>query len=279
MRGAFVLSVLIHGADGLRVPHVVIDPWTNSLLGLPRPASTRSHVADARTAAAAAHSNGEHLLLSVHSTHLPQHGEPEHREPAALGSPHQQQHAAAPHHEQQHHAAVASEQRAPSAEPSPEPSPEPCPEPSLKPDDEIDAAKDLPCVSAGLETLPELGSLPRFYVVARPVTIDEPSVQIVLRSLRLVLDQDMPFSVVWDLRQIKVPPRAVIRIATDWMGLPDNAAPLDKNVRATAVIVKGPIIRAVASWTVKICNPPSPVKICRNQDEALEFARPFGCDP
>ena len=161
MRGAIVLSVLVHGANGLRVPHVVIDPWTNSLLGLPRLPSARPHVADARTAVAVGHGNGQHALLSVHSTHLPQHGQLEHREPAALGRPHQQQHAPPPphaHHEQQQHVVVASEQRAP---PSPEPSHEPSHAPSPEPDDEADAAKDLPCVSAGLETLPELGVSPR----------------------------------------------------------------------------------------------------------------------
>ena len=138
--------------------------------------------------------------------------------------------------------------------------------------DALHAAEDLACVSAGLETRPEL-ALPRFYVLARPEKITVDQVEMVLRSLGCALDRGKEFTVLWDLRELKIPPRAVIRVATDWMGQPENAKRLDRQARATAVVVKGPLIRACASWTLAICKPPCPVRICRDRDEALEFAR------
>ena len=144
--------------------------------------------------------------------------------------------------------------------------------------------------------------MPRFFVLARPQPLTVEQVMTVLASLRRTLDKEEPFTVLWDLRQLQLPPRSVILVATDWMSQPENADPLDELVRGTAVLVKGPLIRAACSWcviaptparctatahvsvsparpcnrTLAICRPPNPVRICRDLDDALAFAREIG---
>lgn len=117
----------------------------------------------------------------------------------------------------------------------------------LAPSPEADFTADLASIALTFESH-HGDELPRFTVCARPKSCSLEDVYSVLDVLGRVLDHGQPFTVVWDLRQLKIPPRSVIRAGTDWMGEAENAGRLDQLVQAVVVILKDPLIRAVARW-------------------------------
>ena len=75
----------------------------------------------------------------------------------------------------------------------------------------------LQCSSSHLEQHPEL-ACPRLVLQARPAKIEEAELEQMCMLLRDTLDRNEPFTVLWDLRQMRPPSRAALRFGVDWMG-------------------------------------------------------------
>lgn len=70
--------------------------------------------------------------------------------------------------------------------------------------------------------------LPRFRVTARPSRILEPELRQMAIVLRAALDREQPFTILWDLRQLRPPALAALAYGSKWQS--ENAA----DVRARA---------------------------------------------
>lgn len=129
---------------------------------------------------------------------------------------------------------------------------------------------ELKCCCASLEVHPELAE-PRLILRALPAKIEEAELQQMTVLLSDTLDRNLPFSVLWDLRQMRPPSRAALRYGIDWMG--ENAEPIDELVQSTVIVASSPVVRAICSMILKVCRPPRPVRLCENDVAALEEAR------
>jgi hypothetical protein len=49
--------------------------------------------------------------------------------------------------------------------------------------------------------------------------------------------------------------------------------PVDSMVQSTVIIASSPIVRAVCSWILKVCKPPRPVRICKDDAAAVAATR------
>jgi hypothetical protein len=91
--------------------------------------------------------------------------------------------------------------------------------------------------------------------------------------LRDALDRDEPFTVLWDLRAMRPPSRAALKYGVDWMGLPRNVEAIDALVEGTVIIAGSAIVRTLCRWVLHVCQPPQPVRICRDEAAALTAAK------
>ena len=116
--------------------------------------------------------------------------------------------------------------------------------------------------------------------------------------LRAALDRDEEFTILWDLRRrravrtagtllghappsacdaapdlhrLRPPSLSALNYGAAWMG--DNADDIERLGTSIAVLVSSPITRACANLCVRVCSPPQPVLICRDEAEATAFAR------
>ena len=53
------------------------------------------------------------------------------------------------------------------------------------------------------------------------------------------------------------------------MAQPENAEDLDRFIEAIVILVSSPIVRLVANWCVRACNPPNPVHVVTSEDEVI----------
>jgi len=131
---------------------------------------------------------------------------------------------------------------------------------------------ELDCCAARLEQHPQLMA-PRLVLKARPANIEVAELEQMCRLLRATLDRREPFTVTWDLREMRPPSRAALRFGVDWMGKGMNKEPIDELVQSTVIIASSPVMRAVCSWILKVCRPPRPVRLCRDDDAAIVATR------
>ena len=94
-------------------------------------------------------------------------------------------------------------------------------------------------------------------------------------QVRSHLDRGEHFTVFWDLRQLRPPSRAALKFGVGWMGRPENGADFDECINAIVLLVTSPVVRFVAEWSLKACNPPNPVHVVSNEAEAIEAARAY----
>ena len=94
-------------------------------------------------------------------------------------------------------------------------------------------------------------------------------------QVRRVMDRGEHFTVFWDLRQLRPPSRAALKFGVGWMGRPENGADFDEYIDAIVLLVTSPVVRFVAEWSLKACNPPNPVHVVSNEAEAIEAARAY----
>ena len=59
------------------------------------------------------------------------------------------------------------------------------------------------------------------------------------------------------------------------MGRAENGADFDEYINAIVLLVTSPVVRFVAEWSLKACNPPNPVHVVSNEAEAIEAARAY----
>uniref|UniRef100_A0A7S0Q1F8 Uncharacterized protein n=1 Tax=Coccolithus braarudii TaxID=221442 RepID=A0A7S0Q1F8_9EUKA len=112
--------------------------------------------------------------------------------------------------------------------------------------------------------------LPRFRVTARPSQILEPELRQMALVLRAALDRGEQFTILWDLRRLRPPSLAALNYGLEWQS--DNAADIEQLGTSIVVLVSSPITRACANLCVRVCSPPQPVLICRDEAEATAFA-------
>lgn len=132
----------------------------------------------------------------------------------------------------------------------------------------------VPCCVLSLEPAGEL-ALPRMSVCALPATVDVPQLERIFEQVRRVLDRGEHFTVFWDLRQLRPPSRAALKFGVGWMGRAENGADFDEYINAIVLLVTSPVVRFVAEWSLKACNPPNPVHVVSNEAEAIEAARAY----
>jgi len=130
------------------------------------------------------------------------------------------------------------------------------------------------CCALSVEPAGELG-LPRMCVRALPATVDVPQLERIFAQVRRQLDRGEHFTTFWDLRQLRPPSRAALKFGVGWMGRPENGADLDEYINAIVLLVTSPVVRFVAEWSLKACNPPNPVHVVSNEAEAIEAARAY----
>lgn len=134
----------------------------------------------------------------------------------------------------------------------------------------------ISCCLATLEEHPQL-EIVRFVARARPAKIDEAGLRSMCEMLAETLDREKPFSVLWDLREMRPPSRAALRYGMDWMGEDANARRIDELVQSTIIISNSAVVRALCGWILKVSAPPRPVRICRDDASALDAAIEFDC--
>lgn len=131
---------------------------------------------------------------------------------------------------------------------------------------------DRASVAAGTCTLERRDALPlpRLCVVTKPHTLTGLDLKALLQCFERTLHRQEPFTILWDLRTMRAPSRAVIKEAIDFMGEPERKAAIDDLNQAVVVIVKSSVAAALARMCIGMCKPPVPVYIVRGDEEALE---------
>lgn len=132
----------------------------------------------------------------------------------------------------------------------------------------------VPCCVLSLYPQGEL-ALPRLGVRALPSPVEVSQLEQIFAEVRGVMDREEHFTVFWDLRQLRPPSPAALKFGVGWMGRPENAADFDESINAIVIMVASPIVRLVAEWSIKACNPPNPVHIVSDEAEAIEAARRY----
>ena len=132
----------------------------------------------------------------------------------------------------------------------------------------------VPCCALSLDPQGELG-LPRLCVRALPSPVEVSQLEQIFAQVRGVMDREEHFTVFWDLRQLRPPSPAALKFGVGWMGRPENAADFDESINAIILLVTSPIVRLVAEWCLKACNPPNPVHVVSGEAEAIEAARAY----
>lgn len=129
----------------------------------------------------------------------------------------------------------------------------------------IDAV-NLPSVHVSVQRRPEW-PLVQCCITAKSVAAELGDMEILMAVLSRQLQRGEPFSVLWDLRAIKVPSQEAIRYAIDRAAKPEIAAVLDELVCCVIIMISSPIVHAAAKWVLSICKPPNPVHIIRGPEE------------
>ena len=132
----------------------------------------------------------------------------------------------------------------------------------------------VPCCALSLDPQGEL-ALPRLGVRALPSPVEVSQLEQIFAQVRGVMDREEHFTVFWDLRQLRPPSPAALKFGVGWMGRPENAADFDESINAIILLVTSPIVRLVAEWCLKACNPPNPVHVVSGEAEAIEAARAY----
>ena len=78
------------------------------------------------------------------------------------------------------------------------------------------------------------------------------------------------FTIMWDLRCLVPPSLSALDYGAKWQG--DNAEDIERLGQSIVVLVSSPVTRICANLCVRVCNPPQPVKICTDVEEATAFA-------
>jgi hypothetical protein len=91
----------------------------------------------------------------------------------------------------------------------------------------------------------------------------EVAIDVLLRQLQ----HGEAFSVLWDLRSVKVPSREAIRYAVKRTAEPEIATPLDELVCYVIIMISSPVVNGAAKWVLSLCKPPNPVRIIRRPEE------------
>ena len=130
------------------------------------------------------------------------------------------------------------------------------------------------CCDLQLERRPEL-ALERLCILAKPSTVEVEQLKELFAGLRRVCDRGDRFTVYWDLRKLRPPSRAALDYGVEWMAQPENAEDLDRFIEAIVILVSSPIVRLVANWCVRACNPPNPVHVVTSEDEVIGLAQGY----
>ena len=134
-----------------------------------------------------------------------------------------------------------------------------------------------PCFTAAME---RGGGFPldRFHITSLPEVLDEPQMARVLAMLRRQLDRNGPFTVYYDLRQLRLglSSRSALLYGNRWMDRAENATPLNRHVKGVAVLVSSPVIRQTARWCVGLVDTPAPIRFVRDDAEARALAETWG---
>lgn len=126
--------------------------------------------------------------------------------------------------------------------------------------------------SVSLEKRPEL-KLPRLDVISHKVAISNEAAEAALASLKKVLELRQPLTIMYDVRNLSLPPSSVIRIGINWVKTPAHTDLLDAHLQGIAVILSSRIVSGMVNWLLKIFNPPQPVRVVQSEQAALDFLR------
>ena len=124
--------------------------------------------------------------------------------------------------------------------------------------------------ASGHAELERLAPLARLRVVGGRV-YDEASLVATYTFLDRVLALRRPFTVLWDPRRVLLPRLSgrMFGMIRAWV---DRNAPLwDTHVQAHALLLTNPLVRSLARLVIKLFAPPQPVRIVKDEDEALAF--------
>ena len=132
---------------------------------------------------------------------------------------------------------------------------------------------ELQCCHVSLEEHAAL-PMPRLVLKARPATVEESELRRMAGILRETIRRREPFTVLWDVRDIRPPSRAALQYGVTLMT--ELAEDIDQLTQSTVIIASSPVVRAMCRWVLVVSRPPRPVKICEDDAAALEAARKFG---
>lgn len=88
-----------------------------------------------------------------------------------------------------------------------------------------------------------------------------------------VLARRRPFTILWDPRHLTWPRVTPKQLQAVGLWLEDNVVAWDTHVQAHTLLLSNPIVRGLAQLLIKVFAPPQPVRIVKNEEEALAFAR------
>ena len=77
-----------------------------------------------------------------------------------------------------------------------------------------------------------------------------------------------------DLREIRLPPRAMANYVIEWLDTEERARAIDEHVKALCVALPANfLLRAMANLVLRFAKPPMPTKICNDDAAADRFVR------
>mmetsp|Transcript_36926 Transcript_36926/g.61195 ORF Transcript_36926/g.61195 Transcript_36926/m.61195 type:complete len:516 (-) Transcript_36926:269-1816(-) len=119
-----------------------------------------------------------------------------------------------------------------------------------------------------LEKHPDL-KLARLQLIARKERITDAGAEAALALFRQVLERGEPMTVMYDVRNLSVPSSNQLRMGIDWVKR--NSHLLDEYLQGIVVILTSWVVQTVANFLLNIFRPPQPVRVCKNEHEALQF--------
>ena len=92
-----------------------------------------------------------------------------------------------------------------------------------------------------------------------------------LDGVARALELATPFTIHLDLREIRIPSRAIVMRGVGWAGR--HAEAIDEHVQGICAIVPNRFVKAVVDVALRATQPPMPALCFRDEAAALEFAR------
>jgi len=112
-------------------------------------------------------------------------------------------------------------------------------------------------------------NLPRVRVDGRKLPLTDQRLKEALSSIEDFVEKREPFTVTYDLRSVCIPNMRQLKMGMRWCVEHKDA--LDEGMQGVSIILSSWLIAKACNLVLSVLKPPQPIKICKDEFEAVTF--------